>query len=529
VAHSESRRGQQCAQRSASASAHAVQCQEGQGAPAGIMMPAAAAARTRPSQTLRPAATSPVQGMVADAAPLEAGLIDAADAYVLSNRDRRGAAWSVYLTGAIDAADAALLPAVFRALEVEMDLTPTTLAVLVLAQSLAGAIASPVWGQIVDGDEISRRSLLILGSLWWCVTTFLSAMSLGFWTLLLSRCLLGLALPLISPLAQSMLADLAPPEDRGKAFGYAAMWGVAGTMIGGIGGTSISNQSFLFLGVEFLGWRVVFLLGACGCAAAAAVVWTLCPEVPRTAAVRGETHSWHSRLRQVGTDRTWQLLTLQSLFGGLPFAGFHFLTLLMQYAGYSDGLAAFLLGCKRVGSMIGTLLGGYIGDEIEKMGYNRVCVAQFSVAWLLAGLLLLLHMLDRRATPMMIGSTYFFWGVGGSFCEVATDLPILVEVASVKGGDCRASMIAYKRAVQGVINPLGAPIAGILAEEWYGYRPAHTSIASLSTVHRDNNAAALSLALKTLAILCWPICLCGYSLVGQHYASVRAKQAVAKQ
>jgi hypothetical protein len=116
------------------------------------MMPAAAAARTRPSQTLRPAATSPVQGMVADAAPLEAGLIDAADAYVLSNRDRRGAAWSVYLTGAIDAADAALLPAVFRALEVEMDLTPTTLAVLVLAQSLAGAIASPVWGQIVDGD-----------------------------------------------------------------------------------------------------------------------------------------------------------------------------------------------------------------------------------------------------------------------------------------------------------------------------------------------------------------------------------------
>ena len=110
-------------------------------------------------------------------------------------KPQRAAIWSVYATGAIDCADAALLPAVFRALEVEMGLSPSTLALLVLAQSVAGALACPIWGYVVDSGQIERRDLLVLGALWWGLASLLSAAATGFTSLLLARTLEATVLP----------------------------------------------------------------------------------------------------------------------------------------------------------------------------------------------------------------------------------------------------------------------------------------------------------------------------------------------
>ena len=472
--------------------------------------------------------------------------------------ERRRAVWSVYLVGAIDCADAALLPGCFRSLETEMALRPSTLAALVLAQSVAGALACPAWGYVVDAGGWERRDLLVLGCCWWAAASVLSALALGFWSLLLARTLLGVALPLVSPLSQSIIADLFDEKDRGKAFGASAMWCTVGTALGGIGGTALSNHRVPFLGASLAGWRAVFLIGALCCAVVAAQVAWCCPAIPRTGGtgtVSKLAQDWRTVARAVGRNRTWQLLTAQSLFGGLPFAGFHFLTLLMQYAGYQDAVAAVLLGAHRFGSAAGSLLGGHIGDAVAAAGYNRVRVAQGSVAWLLVFLLILISALEQNVlarnnptatgggthtggdatstpvAPLMLAAILFMWGLGGSFCEVGCDLPILAEVAATSDGvsSNRASMIAYKRAVQGVINPLGAPIVGMLAEHVYGYRPTTESVAALEPLHRSTNALALGSSLRTLALLCWPVCFVGYGTVGRHYAQHQRQVAYAQQ
>ena len=452
-------------------------------------------------------------------------------------KPQRAAIWSVYATGAIDCADAALLPAVFRALEVEMGLSPSTLALLVLAQSVAGALACPIWGYVVDSGQIERRDLLVLGALWWGLASLLSAAATGFTSLLLARTLLGVALPLLSPLSQSIIADLFEENQRGQAFGAAAMWCTVGTGIGGIGGTSISNTRPSLLSFSMPGWRAVFLAGAAACAVVAAIVACCCPPIPRADGAPppalgpprgGFLKSWLVVGRAVWRNKVWQLLTVQSLFGGLPFAGFHFLTLLMQYVGYSDVVSAVLLGAHRAGSALGALLGGWLGDTVAAAGQNRVRVAQFSVAWLLVGLLALLNALEGPAgpaAPTALGAGLFLWGLGGSFCEVGCDLPILAEVASQgESGTTRASMIAYKRAVQGVINPVGAPVVGGLAEGVFGYVPTSQAVGALSVSHRAGNALALGNALRTVALVCWPLCLAGYSVVGWQYVKHRRRR-----
>lgn len=346
--------------------------------------------------------------------------------------DRQRAVWSLYVVGALDCADAALLPGCFRSLETEMSLSPSTLAQLVLAQGVAGALASPLWGYVVDTAGWERRDMLVFGCWWWGAASLLSGFALGFWSLLAARTLLGIALPLVSPLSQSIIADLFDEQTRGKAFGTASMWCTIGTALGGIGSTALSNRSISvpIVGASIPGWRAVFVIGGMCCGFVASFVTFFCPAIPRAS---NDTHfttdsrTWCSVGRAVARNRTWQLLTLQSLFGGLPFAAFHFLTLLMQYAGYQDATAAILLGAHRVGSAAGSVLGGHLGDSVAAAGYNRVRVAQGSVAWLIAWLLVLITAVERNTSvdvsrsshiapvsPLVLALILFTWGLGGT-------------------------------------------------------------------------------------------------------------------
>lgn len=68
----------------------------------------------------------------------------------------------------------------------------------------------------------------------------------------------------------------------------------------------------------------------------------------------------------------------------------------------------------------------------------------------------------------------------------------------------------------------------MLAENVYGYRATTESVAMLDPLHRRANALALGSSLRTLALVCWPICLIGYASVGKHYAQHQRAAAYAK-
>ena len=158
-----------------------------------------------------------------------------------------GALVVLYLAIAIDAADSALLAAVFRTLESDLSIGPAGLGTLSLVQSLSMALAAPVWGLAVDTGP--RGRLLSWGVLSWGVLAIAQCGATSFGSFAFMRALNGVALALITPLSFSLIADAFTTSRRGGAFGWLNLAQRVGSVIGAQLATSLAAS---------VGWRAPF-------------------------------------------------------------------------------------------------------------------------------------------------------------------------------------------------------------------------------------------------------------------------------
>jgi hypothetical protein len=56
----------------------------------------------------------------------------------------------LYVANAVDEADNALLPGLFRVFEIDFHVSPKTLAAAVVGQTILKSLSYPVWGYIAD-------------------------------------------------------------------------------------------------------------------------------------------------------------------------------------------------------------------------------------------------------------------------------------------------------------------------------------------------------------------------------------------
>jgi MFS family permease len=205
----------------------------------------------------------------------------------------------VYVAASVDSMDAQLLPSVFQALEADPAflLSPASLGKLALCQSLAQSLASPAWGLAADTKPRSR--LLAVGCAGWGLCTLLVGAAPGFYALALGRACAGVALACIMPLSQSILADLFPDAERGRAFGACQAFQQAGALFGASFATSVSHRVFRLPfalpfvpaaaavagqmggGWSLAGWRVPFLASGCMSLGLAAFIRAQMREPPR--------------------------------------------------------------------------------------------------------------------------------------------------------------------------------------------------------------------------------------------------------
>uniref|UniRef100_A0A0G4FIE2 Major facilitator superfamily (MFS) profile domain-containing protein n=1 Tax=Chromera velia CCMP2878 TaxID=1169474 RepID=A0A0G4FIE2_9ALVE len=161
----------------------------------------------------------------------------------------------VCVSSALDGADGKLLPASFRALESQLGMGPSALGLLSLAQSLCQAVSSPVWGYWADRG--SRKKFLAVGCCLWAGATILLAFTSNLYQMVALRALNGVALSCVSPISQGIVVSLFDGSKRGEAFGWIHFFGSAGSVAGGILGTSMSEEKYLW-GVD--GWRLAFCI-----------------------------------------------------------------------------------------------------------------------------------------------------------------------------------------------------------------------------------------------------------------------------
>jgi len=100
-------------------------------------------------------------------------------------------------------------------------------------------------------DRFNRRNIIAISCAIWSVMTVLSGLAVSFWQLAAARVGVGIGEAGGTPPAHSMLADLYPMKERGRAMGIYAMGIPIGVLFGFLLGGNIAAH---------YGWRASFLV-----------------------------------------------------------------------------------------------------------------------------------------------------------------------------------------------------------------------------------------------------------------------------
>ncbi|HET9076440.1 MAG TPA: MFS transporter [Acidimicrobiales bacterium] len=169
----------------------------------------------------------------------------------------------------LQAADTGAVGALAAPLEKAFHIGNTELGLLVTVTTLVGCVATLPFGGIAD--RYNRTRLLQVVVALWAVATAVSALSVDYTMLLLSRLALGGVVAAAGPALASLVGDLFPSAERGRLWGYV----LTGELIGaGVGILLAGGLSGL------VDWRLA--LGVLS-VPAAVLVWALRRYLPEPA------------------------------------------------------------------------------------------------------------------------------------------------------------------------------------------------------------------------------------------------------
>lgn len=422
----------------------------------------------------------------------------------------------LYAVCAIEGADAQLLPASFRALEVHLGLTPSRLAFLALGQALAQFTFAPIWGNLADSGY-SRKRLLAGGAFSWGVLTLLLSLVSSYPAMLGLRILNGMALGSLGPISQSLIIDYSAATERGTYFGGVQFASNIGNIVCSVSTSTISM--WLIFG-QVQGWRFAFACVANLSILLAFAIFLYMPEPPRhqsatAPSIAGELSKVIRYLR----IPTFRVLVAQGMFGSIPWSALSFMIFYFQYIGVSDFHAAFLYGLIMLGGAFGGILGGIVGDRLAIWSptHGRAITAQISVA---SGIPLVAAVLTGNPAAPAEFYPYcvlmFAFGLMSAWCSSGVNRPILAEIVDESD---RASVFGWLMTIDGSFAALlGAPMVGILAEQLFGYHPSNHLISAMPPAQRMQNAQALGHALLWCCSVPWLICLACYGFLHVTYS-----------
>lgn len=256
--------------------------------------------------------------------------------------------------------DRYILPSVMTKVLAEFQLTKTEGGLLATTFMVVYMIASPLGGYL--GDRVPRRFLIAAAIALWSLATIGSGLASTFALLLVARALTGIGEAGYGTVAPPLISDLFKKEHRSRmlAYFYTAM--PLGAALGyKLGGTVSETHS----------WQMAFYVGgAPGIVLAVAALFL--PE-PKRGAMDDEPPParvpFALGLKQLITNPPFLIataaLTLMTFsIGGLSMWMPTFLELERNLSGSE---ASNFLGVTTViGGLVGTLVGGKLGDVLEK-------------------------------------------------------------------------------------------------------------------------------------------------------------------
>lgn len=428
----------------------------------------------------------------------------------------------ICLLSVIDGMDIQLLPASFKAMESDLGLRPTSLALLAVCQGYAMCISGPLWGAVAD-QGFPRRWLLAAGCFAWGTLTLLLAMVDSFRVMVILRTLNGVALGLLTPVIQSLIAEMSDRNEIGFCFGCIDFCHMAiGQTLALVTISYVAEMQVMGMA----GWRFAFIIVAWMSIGMAAPVALCLDEKPRP--WRPEKVGMLIEFRKFLSYLeipSFVVLVTQGIFGTIPGSAMAFTTMYFQYIG-TGALSGLVSAFKIVGTGIGSVLGGVIGDRMAAAcpKYGRALTAQISVVLSIpiALSIFLLVPPSPDAWPVHVGLLFLLGLL--HWCSSGCNRPMLVELVAA---DSIGSVVAWQNCIEHMSGFILGPVGvAALSELCFDYQPTRKAAWSMTTWERSVNTAALGKSLALCTSLPWIVCFCMYGILHSTYPKEWATRVV---
>ena len=323
--------------------------------------------------------------------------------------------------------------------------TPTDNGLVTFATAGAAVIARPFVG--VMADRMGRKPVMVLGGLCAILGPVLTAASQAILPLLAARAIGGIGIAAFTTGFQALLADLAPPERRGEAFGWGGNSGALASLVGPLAGDWVTSHQ---------GFPMVFgLTATCGglCALAALFV----REPPREAKQLGHSPPLQG-LRETLTQHNVRAGIVAVSPLGMAYGAMITFWPLVAHEHHLGTIGAFYT-VYALGLLTVQILAGRLSDRI---GRTRVMLP----GMLLAGAAFAAIPLARSdATSLIVA---FACGAGLGIARTAIDALTLDGVSMPLRGTAIAAEFTTNDLWIGLGSALLGPLAGMA-----GFRAAY--------------------------------------------------------
>ncbi|KAL6179490.1 hypothetical protein ACLB2K_051005 [Fragaria x ananassa] len=377
----------------------------------------------------------------------------------------------VNLAGIMERADESLLPGVYKEVGAALHTDRTGLGSLTLFRSMVQSLCYPIAANLAVRHN--RVHIIALGAFLWAAATFLVAFSSTFYQVAISRALNGIGLALVAPSMQSLVAESTDDSSRAP---------------------------YTIMGIP--GWRVSFhLVGLISVIVGILVrIYATDPHFPEGTTKESNqspSRSFLSEVKELAKEAksvikipSFQIVVAQGVTGSFPWSSLSFAPMWLEFIGFSHGKSAFLIALFAIGSSLGGLFGGKMGDILSVRFPNagRIILAQISSASAIPlAAILLLVLPDDPSTAVIHGLVLFIMGFLISWNAPATNNPIFAEIV---------------------------PESWDFAQHVYGYKPVAAGSSASEEITTDRgNALSLAKALYTAIGIPMALCCVIYSFL----------------
>eukprot|EP00401_Gymnodinium_catenatum_P061948 CAMPEP_0117465734 /NCGR_PEP_ID=MMETSP0784-20121206/4779_1 /TAXON_ID=39447 /ORGANISM="" /LENGTH=649 /DNA_ID=CAMNT_0005259653 /DNA_START=90 /DNA_END=2036 /DNA_ORIENTATION=+ len=419
------------------------------------------------------------------------------------------------------AADGAMLPGVFKALEEGLaGATPVSLGAIVLVEALAHSVAVLVWGVVADRG--CKLALLMYTTLAWGLLTLATACVTGIAGLFIVRAVAGAVGAALGPVAQGLIGAVCPREERGRAFGFLIAAGQGGYVFGLMLAGSTSHLAAIG------GWRGSFVIFSLLTLLLSWVLAMAREEVARgifsSSSVWARLEEERSGLRGASAsslrDILWAMakdfafimrrgsflaLILQGAFASTCVRAMHYQVMWYQYVGFSDVVASAISSASPFGCIAGALSSGYVADilAIRYPNHGRIAFGQVTDLLKLLVLMVIFVACDSPeanapGTAVKMVALSFFFGFFSIMSYAAVVKPLFVEIVPAR---MVAQVVGLAAAIDGAFASFGGgPLVGLITERVFHYRKTKLKVGEMPEELRAANAVALGRAIAVVAI-----------------------------